>query len=390
MKKLAISLVLILTLSINVFAYENFDIFEKDTEEITLEQATEYMLAKSSGAKNAEFNKKRTGVLIDTTDDQLDQAKELDQLQSQLSQMASQAGKDAPILSAPDGLQLSLAEIRRDFAKTQKDDNYKAEINALKYGLRKKYFTTLQAKDLYNIKNDSLEIAKTSLAELEKKFELGLINELDLEQGRIAKESAELGLLDAKKMLNLARMDLNNYMGFDLYKNLILVDELEEVDLSKRSPEETIKLALENNNNVKGIIFSNAINKRNYDGLVLRYSMFSPTISSAKLKLEEGEKNLEDIKVGLELDAQNKYMSMLLNKYYVDLAKKELEQANRQKEAVELAYELGLKTYLDVKGANTNLEAKKMELSDKVLKYNLSVDDYELLSTVGTTIVPLN
>ncbi len=85
-----------------------------------------------------------------------------------------------------------------------------------------------------------------------------------------------------------------------------------------------------------------------------------------------------------------KYMTMLINNYKVELARRELDYAKRQKEAAELSYKLGLGVYLDVKRANANIEAKNLELSSRILEYNLSVDAYELMSTVGTNTVPIN
>ncbi len=379
MRRFIISLALVLALTSNALAYEGFDIFEKETKELTLEEATKYMLEESSGIKEAKLNKKRaTGSIKSSTEtiDSLDRAEEY----------YDKTG----LIADYDGLNKAIVKLKKEFVSKQKNDNYNAEVNNLKYGLREKYFMTLQAKDAYEIQKEGLDIADASLKEFEKKFELGLVKALDLEQAKLAKEAAELAVLETEKNLNLAKMDLNNYMGYGMYTNLVLLDKLEEVELSKKSIADTSKEALENNNQIKYLKYMKKLSKRRMEGLKLRVSMTSSSYINVEADYQASEKGLADIVIGLELDANNKYMTMMVNKHAVDLAKKEVDYAVKQRDAAKLAYELGVGVFLDLKKANANLEAKKLDLSNKILKYNISVDDYELLSTVGRKAVSIN
>ncbi len=377
MRKLGIYMLLIMLFTVNSFAFETFDILDKDVKNITLEEASEFMLKESSGAKTAEINKDKADFSDEEKSDNLDK----------LSKMS---GFPIYIIGKYDELDKIILKMNYNFGKEQKDYNYEAEINNIKYKLRKKYFTVLNVKDVYEIRKEALELSKASLAELQKKYELGLVNELEASGAEIALSESELALQDANRNMILAKMDLNNFLGYDLKTNINPTDKLEVVELSQKTLGASKKDMLENNNNIRLLKHVKSMKERTLEGMRFRYDVSGNIYKKEKLSVEEAGKKLDDTKKGLEIDLINKYMVMMINYHKVSVARETLKLAERRRDVAKLSYDLGLSVYLDVQKANANVTSKKLELSSKILEYNISVDDYELMSTVGLTTVPIN
>ncbi len=376
MKKILSIIFVVSLLSMNVYAAGEFNFFKVEKQEITLEKATEYMLTESTGAKVAKINKDKAANYVQSSEETIDA----------LDKLSNAYGL---FIADYDSQNIVLAKINRDYGKKQSEDNYQAELNKLKYDLRLKYFTLLQVQDVYNIKKASLDIATKSFEEMSKRYELGLINKLDLNSAMEGKEQAEGSLLDAEKNLTLAKMDLNNFLGYDLDTNLVPTDSLEKLELPKKSVSDTVTLALENNNSLKGLKYAAQIQGSIVKGIGLRYSSSSLKYSEAIVAQEDIENNMEMAKNGLEISVYKNYMEVLINNYNSNTAKSSVDYASEQLKAAQLSYDLGLSTYLDVQKAQANLESKEIALSKAVLDYNLAVDKYNLVGTVGTETAPI-
>lgn len=377
MKRLSIYLLVIAMFTVNSFAFDEFDILDKEVKDISLEEASEFMLKESSAARTAEINRDKASYSDEEKRNSIDRLSEL-------------SGLPIMALNNYDGLDKILLQMTYEFGKEQKDYNYEAEINNIKYKLRKKYFSVLNVKDVYGIRKESLDLAKASLAELEKKFELGLVNEIQVSDARIALSEAEIALREAGKDLILIKMDLNSFLGYDLKTNINPTDKLEAVEISKKTLGASKKDMLENNNNLRLLEYVKKLKTRSLEGLRLRYTTGGSFYQNERLILEEASKKLEDTKQGLEIDLLNKYMTMMINYHKVNVAKEALKLAEKKRDVAKLSYDLGLSVYLDVQKANANVTSKKLDLSSKILAYNISVDDYELMSTVGLTTVPID
>lgn len=377
MKRLSIYLLVIAMFTVNSFAFDEFDILDKEVKDISLEEASEFMLSESSAARTAEINRDKASYSDEEKRNSIDRLSEL-------------SGLPIMALNNYDGLDKILLQMTYEFGKEQKDYNYEAEINNIKYKLRKKYFSVLNVKDVYGIRKESLDLAKASLAELEKKFELGLVNEIQVSDARIALSEAEIALREAGKDLILIKMDLNSFLGYDLKTNINPTDKLEAVEISKKTLGASKKEMLENNNNLRLLEYVKKLKTRSLEGLRLRYTTGGSFYQNERLILEEASKKLEDTKQGLEIDLLNKYMTMMINYHKVNVAKEALKLAEKKRDVAKLSYDLGLSVYLDVQKANANVTSKKLDLSSKILAYNISVDDYELMSTVGLTTVPID
>ncbi|PID82698.1 MAG: hypothetical protein CSB15_01940, partial [Clostridiales bacterium] len=329
MKRLSIYLLVIAMFTVNSFAFDEFDILDKEVKDISLEEASEFMLKESSAARTAEINRDKASYSDEEKRNSIDRLSEL-------------SGLPIMALNNYDGLDKILLQMTYEFGKEQKDYNYEAEINNIKYKLRKKYFSVLNVKDVYGIRKESLDLAKASLAELEKKFELGLVNEIQVSDARIALSEAEIALREAGKDLILIKMDLNSFLGYDLKTNINPTDKLEAVEISKKTLGASKKDMLENNNNLRLLEYVKKLKTRSLEGLRLRYTTGGSFYQNERLILEEASKKLEDTKQGLEIDLLNKYMTMMINYHKVNVAKEALKLAEKKRDVAKLSYDLGL------------------------------------------------
>lgn len=276
----------------------------------------------------------------------------------------------------------------RDYAKTQAEPNYQAELNKLQVDTMTNYYQLKQLEDLEKIAQETLDLKEKLLTNTQLKYKLGVVAKSDVLQAESAVNSAKDSLFTAQNNLRLKKMAFNTFMGYDLMQNVTLTDSLKQVDLPAKTLESSIKDAIANRNEIKAASFG--LNVANLTlNVYSEYPTFSSSYLKAKIAIVEGEKAVHDANDGIEMDVRSKYMNMKQKHTAIQSGQKTVENAKEGLRLVQLQYDAGMATLTDVNTAQIAYNQSEVALSNNMLDYNLAVEAYNYASGVGTTTAPI-
>ncbi len=151
------------------------------------------------------------------------------------------------------------------------------------YRVIKSYFDVILARDIENMKKDSLELYAENLRDVKNLYKTGTVPKYDLLQAQVQHKSLEVQLLDAENKTKLAIDYFNYCLGL---KNTNYVPDSRVMNAAYRKPlegESTIKMlcetALKNRPEIMQIFLKNEALKHKRDSIASAYLW--PTFSIA-------------------------------------------------------------------------------------------------------------
>ncbi|WNC14497.1 TolC family protein [Brevibacillus brevis] len=252
-----------------------------------------------------------------------------------------------------------------------------ATESKIKLGAQQAYYNLIFAQDDLELKKQSLSRAQQQLKVAQAAFKVGTKAKTDVLQAEMGVAGAQASLTSAQNAVEVARMDLNDFLGVDLNKQWKVVSsnkqaapikmtmqQAEEQAISKRvemtKAQEELNLA---ELNVKLIEEYSALST--WPGKVARNN-----VEKSKLALEEQKRTIskEVAQAYLNLDAARKAIE------YQKTAKDSAAESYR---LTNLRFENGLATTLEVIQAEEELSDRENQYQKAVLNYNLAVVNFE-------------
>ncbi|WP_027399440.1 TolC family protein [Anaerovorax odorimutans] len=385
--------------------------FSEDETKLSLDEAKKLMITSSSGIETAKINlagdKAKTENYYHTISNirRLENAYNgLDYALSKMAVQMSQPGYTPTVeqqigyitakqkydeLYSPSKTQKDMARLAATFAKDQSQRNYEAALNSIESETIKTYFQTLQAKDALRIYKDNVSVQETILKNTKIQKEVGTLAKQDVLSAEVALDQAKLDCANMEKTYSLARMSLNKYFGFDLMKNVTLIDNLSNVTPSEIPLDTAIKDAEKNRNEILAADFLKELKTLNLKEVGSNYSQSGPDYLQAKAELMSAEKTSKDAPLLIEMDVKNKYMTMKNGAKQIEVGKLNVDKAKETFRLAQLTYNAGMLTLPDMQSAQLGAFKAELEYSKSLLEYQLAIMDYEKSMTVGTYTVPL-
>jgi len=354
--------------------------FTGEVVKLSLEDATKKMQSDGPGAEAAALNLKAAKAA----------AKGYNESVTEMNDMLEQYSAMGIISSSlPNESDVNIIKLQRDFARTQGDFNFEAEMNKLKIDTVRNYFSVLQDLDAVKIQNENLAVQQRILANTQKKFELGIVAKQDVLQAEIAVLAARDGLTAAQNGSALARMGFNNFLGYDVMQDLQLTDTLKAVEVSSVSLEDAIARALANRNEIKAAAFGVKIQDVLMKRIDVRYNSASATYLKQQVATLNAHEYYNSAITGIEIDIRNKYMTMMQKKDAIEKGTASVDKAKELLRLAELSYSVGMNTVSDVHQVQVMVLGEELSLSQAILDYNLAVYDYDVAAGAGTFAAPL-
>jgi outer membrane protein TolC len=332
---------------------------------LSLDAAYKKMLADSSGAKMADLNKQKALGVANGYGESV-----------RLINKSEDAGGD---YSSTDK---NILRIQQEFAKTQADRDYQAEINKLKNDTLENYYTLKELENQVQIAKDNLALKEKLLSNTQLKFKLGTVSKSDVLKAETSVFEAKDSLLAAQNGYNKMKMGFNQFMGYALMQNVTLTDSITEIALPEKTLAASIKDALSNRNEIKEAAYNlkvATLNLNNYKA----YPGSSSKYVKAKMSMLMAETAHTNAPLTVESDVRNKFMAMNAKYSAVQTGKKAVENAKETERLTRLQYDAGMATLSDVETAQLGLYNEQLGFSKTLLQYNLAVNDYVLSSSVG-------
>ena len=299
---------------------------------------------------------------------------------------------------------------KRAYEATQEDT--KETINTIIYKIKNTYYNILFAQAQVQVYEDTVADYELQLNQAQGFYRYGTKPKLDVVTAEYNLGKAKLNLVEAKNVLDVARVQLSQIMGMPEYTNYELSDQL-TLNLFDITEEDAIKTAFEvrpelivakklaeaakmnlratrreltPNLGVYGSYSSGIGNQYNVQsgqvGVGLNYSALNlarlkKQIDQAKAEYKKAKAEYEDTKHSVYYNVKKNYMELETAREEIVIAKLALDQAKEQYRQVTGRYKAGVGDAIELKdGENTYLNAR-LDLYNAILNYNSTAASLE-------------
>jgi outer membrane protein TolC len=349
-----------------------------DTMTFSLEQAVDYALENSAAIKlsHTAVDKAEVGYReAKSAYDRAEEAKDLprEERMGMGSQMLFENYK------VTKGYYKELTDMGRTLAQAGRDQT----LETVKMAVQNAYFNLLFAADKADIQKSMLDSAKKDMEIANKKYELGMVSQVDVLSYEAALESARLGYNTAKRDLEYQGMSFNKTLGLPLKTDVELTDRLGLEGPDEADLEETVALALENRYEIIAAKEQYRVNQLNHKLTLGWYPENTFVTRQARYDMEESHHKLVNAEQEVELSVRKAYMDM--NSAYESIAVlgKNVERLEKAYDIARLQYDMGMATSHDVVNALNALNDIKLQHLQAIHGYNLAKVQFEASSGIG-------
>lgn len=247
------------------------------------------------------------------------------------------------------------------------------EINLsnLALSIEEAYYNVLRAEQALQLAQSGAERAKKQLEDIQIRFSLGMVAEIDLLQAQLEAEQAEQEINNASRDLELAWQNLNSLIAVEPDTRFKLTSSLSfspvEMDFEKslnyalshrleiQQAEDNLKLA-EKKVEVSNTPYTPALDKE-----------------AAQLEAEQRSIQLARTRESVELEIKEAYFTLKNAEEQVPIREKALGVAKENLKIAQARFENGAITTLDLLEAQYNLYQSEIAYLQSIYDYNVSL-----------------
>ena len=304
---------------------------------------------------------------------------------------AEKAALEAFLWSAdsPSKTQMKMVEEATNFAESQTDKNYEAEVNLINRAVIRDYFQLAGQKEGVRISEDNMEIQKQLYDVAKMKYALGVASKLDVLKAETGFAQAKSDYERADTGYNVACMNFNISYGFPLMQSVIFTDSLEEAKKSDVPLTEAISRALKNRNEIAFAEFYKTSAALNFIEVKSGVGKGASSYISAESNAISAENDAKLAPLQIEMDIRAKYLDMLQKEGALRASNLAKNNGMETYRLAKLQYDAGIISITDVQQAQIASYTAQLAYVESLLSYNLSILDYEQAMTSGTFSAPL-
>ncbi|PCN45433.1 TolC family protein [Brevibacillus halotolerans] len=262
----------------------------------------------------------------------------------------------------------------------------KRSEGSFKLGAEKLYFDLLNAEDDLTLKKQSLERSESQLKIANAAFGVGTRAKTDVLQAEAGVAQAKATVAQAESAKDIARLELNKFMGVDLNKKWNLLTKQTSENVEVMDVEKAITKALKEHVDIL-TAQQEITNKEKELEVIEKYSILSGFDGQkAKNDYETNKLALTQAQNQVKVDLMQSYYNLNSIKTALEALKKGTEAATENYRLTKLRFENGLATAVEVVTAEEELSKAENSYQKNLHQLNLAVMSYEnavLQSTKG-------
>ncbi|MDH6350920.1 TolC family protein [Brevibacillus sp. 1238] len=252
-----------------------------------------------------------------------------------------------------------------------------ATESKIKLGAQQAYYNMIFAQDDYDLKKQSLSRAETQLKVAKAAFDVGTKAKTDVLQAEMGLSGAQAALTSAANSVEVARMDLNDFLGVDLQKKWKIVAANKQTAPITLTMEEAQKQALSKRIELTRVQEELKLAELNVK-LIEEYSALSTLPGrQARNNVEKAKLAIEEQKRTISKEVAQAYLNLNAAKQAIEFQKKAKDSAAESYRLTNLRFENGLATTLEVIQAEEELSDRENQYQKAILNYNLAVVNFE-------------
>ncbi|MED4568202.1 TolC family protein [Brevibacillus agri] len=335
-------------------------------EELTLEKAIEQALQTNNTLQNARIDAKNADLneslsYITSADMSKDMIDSLEGTKEQLN-----AAKAKYVGNAQ-------AEINKKLNALM----VKATESKIRLGAQNVYYNLIFAQDDYELKKQSLARAETQLKVAKAAFDVGTKAKTDVLQAEMGVAGAKAALTSAANAVEVARMDLNDFLGVDLNKKWKIVSSNKQVAPISLTLEQAQAQALSKRVEMTKVQEELNLAELNVK-LIEEYSALSTLQGrQARNNVDKSKMAIEEQKRTISKEVAQAYLNLNAAREAIEFQKTAKNSAAESYRLTNLRFENGLATTLEVIQAEEELSDRENQYQKAILNYNLAVVNFE-------------
>lgn len=328
-------------------------------EELTLEKAIEQALKTNATLEKARLSAKNADI-------------------NQMLSYVSPAAMPSDMIESLDAAKAKyVTNAQGEMNKKLNALQVTATESKIKLGAQQAYYNLIFAQDDLDLKKQSLVRAQTQLKVAKAAFDVGTKAKTDVLQAEMGVAGAQAALTAAENNLEVARMDLNDFLGVDLDKKWKIVSSNKQVAPVTLTLEQAQQQAIANRVEMTKVNEELKLAELNVK-LIEEYSAISTYQGRvARNNVEMSKLAIDEQKRAIEKEVAQAYFNLNAAKQAIDFQKKAKDSAAESYRLTNLRFENGLATTLEVIQAEEELSDRENQYQKAVLQYNLAVVNFE-------------
>ena len=251
----------------------------------------------------------------------------------------------------------------------------------------KNYYTSIFSdQSSLELAKKDMEVKKTLWEQGQRKNQLGLLSDYDLNTLRSDYEQAQYNVTKLEMALEQEYLSFYNFIGQDREKDYTLVYDVEYAPYELPQPmTQYINSKMNTDYTIK--LQEQAVEDAEFNKNYMSMSSTNATSANNKHSYEEAKRSLKTAKDSKELAIQNAYNSILSLESQYDSAVTTLEQAEAAQRAAEVNYKAGNTTAITLDQAALAVEQAQNAVTQLEYAHDMQIyqfENTELLSS-GTT-----
>ena len=251
----------------------------------------------------------------------------------------------------------------------------------------KNYYTSIFSdQSSLELAKKDMEVKKTLWEQGQRKNQLGLLSDYDLNTLRSDYEQAQYNVTKLEMALEQEYLSFYNFIGEDREKDYTLVYDVEYAPYELPQPmTQYINSKMNTDYTIK--LQEQALEDAEFNKNYMSMSSSNATSANNKHSYEEAKRSLKTAKDSKELAIQNAYNSILSLESQYDSALTTLEQAKAAQHAAEVNYKAGNTTAITLDQAALAVEQAQNAVTQLEYAHDMQIyqfENTELLSS-GTT-----
>jgi outer membrane protein TolC len=340
----------------------------EETRSFSLQEAVDYAMQNSSVIKLSETAVEKAKVSFEEADKAYDKSKDAD------------SGISLDVFKVEKGYYKEMAEMGLTLAEKGREQ----AIESVKLAVQAAYFDLLFAREKVEIQKSMLEAARKDMEIANKKYELGMVSQVDVLSYEANLESARLNYNTALRDEEYKHMSFNRTIGLPLKTEVDLTGELEYEAPGEVDIEEKVTLALENRYEVIAAKEQWKMDKMDFELTSAWYPENTYKYQQAKYQMDSSYYSYVSAQQDAELSVRKAYMDMMGAFDSIGVLDKNVERLEKAYKLAKLRYDVGMATNQDVINALNALNDVKLQRLQAIHGYNLARLQFEASYGIGT------
>ena len=255
--------------------------------------------------------------------------------------------------------------------------------DAIAFSVESQYFNMQNQIDYLALLNDSYELSKSNYEKVKKRYELGMIPEIDYISAGNQLDSGKFNLDKAGRDLELMRVKLCDLLGLDTDTTLTLTTKLETPELTDFDLDTAMDSAVEKRLEVISSKEQFECDKLDFAATKGYYTPNTYKYKAAEHNLLISENNIKLAENNVRMNIRTLYNSYLDAAQSLPLNDKLISQQETNLAITTTKFENGMCTYDELMQAENAVKEAKLNRAQSVLNLNIAVKQLEYAQKTG-------